>query len=134
MSAVSFTGEPDCDEMDIGRSGPIYPASNRSRTFQLFLCELVIGIQPPAVHVVARGSFRPNVVLKVMTSTDAESPQESLRARLTYEPQILQFGTSGRRGEVVHLTQLEIYINALAELKYLKSLSPPEGGIREGEE
>jgi phosphomannomutase len=69
-----------------------------------------------------------------MTSSDAELPQESLRARLTYEPQILRFGTSGRRGEVVHLTQLEVYINALGELEYLKSLSPEEGGIREGEE
>lgn len=69
-----------------------------------------------------------------MTSPDAKLPQESLRARLAYEPQILRFGTSGRRGEVVHLTQLEVYINALGELEYLKSLSPEEGGIREGQE
>lgn len=57
-----------------------------------------------------------------------------LRARLAYEPQVLKFGTSGRRGEVVHLTQLEIYINALAELEYLQSLSRAEGGIVRGDE
>ena len=59
--------------------------------------------------------------------------QDSLRSRLTYEPVELRFGTSGRRGEVVHLTQLEIYINALAELEYLQSLPPAEGGIVRGE-
>lgn len=58
----------------------------------------------------------------------------SLRASLNYEPQPLKFGTSGRRGEVIHLTQLEIYINALAELEYLQSLSPEDGGIRRGDE
>src|SRR5262249_46168606 len=50
------------------------------------------------------------------------------------EPRELQFGTSGRRGEVVHLTQLEIYINALAEIRYLQSLPEAEGGIRAGDE
>ena len=59
---------------------------------------------------------------------------DSLRASLSYEPQVLRFGTSGRRGEVIHLTQLEIYINALAELEYLQSLSVTDGGIRTGEE
>jgi phosphomannomutase len=58
----------------------------------------------------------------------------SLRAGLAYEPQVLKFGTSGRRGEVVHLTQLEIYINALAELEYLQSLPHAAGGIVRGEE
>ncbi len=58
----------------------------------------------------------------------------SLRARLAYEPQVLKFGTSGRRGEVVHLTQLEIYINAFAELEYLQSLSRGDGGIVRGDE
>src|SRR5512138_1592977 len=57
----------------------------------------------------------------------------SLRARLSYEPQELKFGTSGRRGQVVHLTQLEVYINALAELEYLQSLPPADGGIVRGE-
>jgi phosphomannomutase len=57
-----------------------------------------------------------------------------LRTRLAYEPQVLKFGTSGRRGEVVHLTQLEIYINALAELDYLQSLPQAEGGIVRGHE
>ncbi len=58
----------------------------------------------------------------------------TLRSRLAYEPQELKFGTSGRRGEVVHLTQLEIYINALAELRYLQSVPPSEGGIAPGDE
>ncbi|MCX6908844.1 MAG: hypothetical protein NTY01_12480 [Verrucomicrobia bacterium] len=57
-----------------------------------------------------------------------------LRARLAYEPQVLKFGTSGRRGEVVHLTQFEIYINAFAELEYLQSLSRSDGGIVRGDE
>ena len=59
---------------------------------------------------------------------------DSLRARLAYEPRELNFGTSGRRGEVAHLTQLEIYINARAELEYLQSLTAGDGGIRRGDE
>ena len=59
---------------------------------------------------------------------------DSLRSRLKYEPQVLGFGTSGRRGKVVDLTQLEIYLNALAELEYLQSLPLTEGGIRRGED
>jgi phosphomannomutase len=58
---------------------------------------------------------------------------DSLRFRLEYEPVELKFGTSGRRGEVVHLTQLEIYINALAELEYLQALPLAEGGIVQGD-
>jgi phosphomannomutase len=60
--------------------------------------------------------------------------RDTLRSRLSYEPQMLKFGTSGRRGEVVHLTQLEIYINAVAELEYLQSLLLPAGGIVCGDE
>jgi phosphomannomutase len=63
----------------------------------------------------------------VATNTD------SLRSRLNYEPQELGFGTSGRRGKVVDLTQLEVYLNALAELEYLQSLSLAEGGIQQGD-
>ncbi len=63
----------------------------------------------------------------VATNTD------SLRSRLNYEPQVLGFGTSGRRGKVVDLTQLEVYLNALAELEYLQSLSLAEGGIQQGD-
>jgi phosphomannomutase len=58
----------------------------------------------------------------------------SLRAVLDYEPQELNFGTSGRRGKVIDLAQLEIYINALAELEYLQSLDSASGGIVRGEE
>ena len=57
---------------------------------------------------------------------------DSLRTRLTYEPHELAFGTSGRRGKVVDLTQLEVYLNALAELEYLQSLAPAMGGIQRG--
>jgi phosphomannomutase len=59
---------------------------------------------------------------------------DTLHSRLTYEPKELQFGTSGRRGEVVHLTQLEIYINALAELQYLQALPVSDGGIVRGDD
>lgn len=58
----------------------------------------------------------------------------SLRSHLNHEPRTLQFGTSGRRGEVIHLTQLEIFINALAELEYLQELPPMEGGIVRGDD
>lgn len=61
-------------------------------------------------------------------------PTLTLRECLTYEPQELQFGTSGRRGEVVHLTQLEVFINAVAELEFLQSLAKEDGGIIQGEE
>ena len=47
----------------------------------------------------------------------------NLQSALAYQPQELKFGTSGRRGEVVHLTDLEIYINALAEIEYLQIAS-----------
>jgi len=60
--------------------------------------------------------------------------QTTLRSKLNHEPQILKFGTSGRRGEVVHLTQLEVYLNALAELEYLQALSVDEGGIVAGDD
>src|ERR1700727_762095 len=58
---------------------------------------------------------------------------DPLRSRLNYEPQELAFGTSGRRGKVVDLTQLEVYLNALAELEYLQSLASSEGGIQRGD-
>jgi phosphomannomutase len=58
----------------------------------------------------------------------------TLGERLNHQPQVLGFGTSGRRGEIVHLTQLEIYLNVLAELEYLKSLPPANGGIVAGDD
>lgn len=64
----------------------------------------------------------------------APSTTDALRVHLTYKPQPLKFGTSGRRGEVVHLTQLEIYTNVLAEIRYLQSLQQHEGGIQAGDE
>jgi phosphomannomutase len=68
-----------------------------------------------------------------MQTTTAQNAG-TLRAALDHEPQVLKFGTSGRRGEVVHLTQLEIYINATGELESLQSLSAGESGIRRGDE
>lgn len=67
-------------------------------------------------------------------SAGAAVGPESLRSRLVYEPRELKFGTSGRRGDVVDLTQLEVYINALAEIGYLQSLPSTEGGIVQGDE
>lgn len=43
----------------------------------------------------------------------------ALRESLNHTPVELQFGTSGRRGRVVDLTQLEVFINSLAEVQYL---------------
>ncbi len=57
-----------------------------------------------------------------------------LRSRLNHAPNPLGFGTSGRRGLIADLTQLEIYINVTAELEYLLSLSPQDGGIRRGDD
>jgi phosphomannomutase len=62
------------------------------------------------------------------------SSTKTLQSVLDYQPQVLKFGTSGRRGEVVHLSQLEVYINASAELEYLQSLPLAEGGIVRGDE
>lgn len=57
-----------------------------------------------------------------------------LRSRLRYEPQELGFGTSGRRGRVADLTQLEVSINVLGELEFLQSLAAREGGVGRGDE
>ena len=67
-----------------------------------------------------------------MTTLQRNSSQ-TLRESLTYEPKELQFGTSGRRGEVEHLTQLEVFINAVAELEFLQCLPQSEGGIVKGD-
>lgn len=59
---------------------------------------------------------------------------DALHSHLAYEPQPLKFGTSGRRGLVIHLTQLEIYIDVLAEIRYLQSLDHSEGGTQPGDD
>lgn len=64
----------------------------------------------------------------------AASTTDALRTHLDYKPQPLKFGTSGRRGQVVHLTQLEIYTNVLAEIRYLQSLQDLQGGIQAGDD
>lgn len=58
----------------------------------------------------------------------------NLRSQLNHTPKPLQFGTSGRRGLIAHLTQLEIYINVTAEVEYLLSLARDDGGIRPGDD
>ncbi len=70
----------------------------------------------------------------VFYNQQRRSTLDSLESHLTYQPVELKFGTSGRRGEVIHLTQFEIYINALAELRYLQGLSIVDGGIARGQE
>ena len=65
-------------------------------------------------------------------TTSSASP--TLASALTYVPRVLNFGTSGRRGDVVDLSQLEAYINARAELDYLQRQSLDDGGIGAGED
>ena len=67
-------------------------------------------------------------------SGNLKSTSQDLVSFLTYEPRELRFGTSGRRGLVTDLTQLEIYINVLGELQYLQKLPRSAGGIEAGEE
>jgi phosphomannomutase len=58
----------------------------------------------------------------------------TLRSQLLREPRELKFGTSGRRGRLEDLSQLEIYINVLGELEYLLSQPRADGGIEAGDE
>ena len=81
----------------------------------------------PAFDSYNRDSHQPTPT--PMTTPSNPSPL-TLAQALTYTPRVLNFGTSGRRGDVVDLTQLEIYINARAELDYLKDRPRDQGGIR----
>lgn len=65
-------------------------------------------------------------------NSPADEREATLAAALTYTPVPLAFGTSGRRGEVVDLSQLELYINVRADLDYLFSLPSTAGGIAPG--
>jgi len=58
----------------------------------------------------------------------------TLRSQLARGPRELKFGTSGRRGRLAELTQLEIYINVAGELEYLLSQPGEAGGIAAGDE
>ena len=69
-----------------------------------------------------------------MNGSQPSHDAASLRARLSYEPVGLKFGTSGRRGRVVDLSQLEVYLNVLGEVHYLQSQPAAAGGISRGEE
>src|SRR6478609_8881449 len=58
----------------------------------------------------------------------AMSPRPAPPAFLEYTPVALEFGTSGLRGLVKDITDLEAYINVKATLRYLLDT----GDIREG--
>ena len=58
----------------------------------------------------------------------------TLRELLRQQPVELKFGTSGRRGRLADLTQLEIYLNVLGELQFLLSQPVSEGGIVAGDD
>lgn len=77
---------------------------------------------------------------KPMRSVQPEPAPPSVAVRmptlgesLCYPPVRMLFGTSGRRGLLKDLTQLEVYINARGELEYLKTLSIESGGIQCGD-
>lgn len=53
---------------------------------------------------------------------------------MTRPPRELKFGTSGRRGRLADLTQLEVYVNVLGELEYLLAQPAEAGGITAGDE
>jgi phosphomannomutase len=57
----------------------------------------------------------------------------TLREALDHSPVQLAFGTSGRRGKVADLSQLEIYINVVSEMRFLLGLPQIEGGISPGD-
>ncbi len=52
----------------------------------------------------------------------------TLRESLVFTPQELDFGTSGLRGTVVDMTDLECYINTLGFLKYLQKAKMVQAG------
>ncbi|MBM4228911.1 MAG: phosphomannomutase [Gammaproteobacteria bacterium] len=66
-------------------------------------------------------------------TTSIDFPPDSLAQSLAYAPRELAFGTSGRRGLVADLSQLEVYLNARAELDYLLALPRAKGGIVAGD-
>ena len=65
------------------------------------------------------------------TTPDARATSDgSLRSRLSYEPRPLSFGTSGLRGLVADITDLEAYINAKGFLRYsLDTGDAKPGGV-----
>lgn len=82
---------------------------------------------------VAGGAIAP-VDRKAEVNRSSMNHSGALGSVLNYEVKELRFGTSGRRGKVVDLTQLEVYLNALAEMEYLQSLPAAEGGIVRGDD
>lgn len=74
-----------------------------------------------------------NTSFQTLVSSMTNRHTNSLATHLDHEPRPLAFGTSGRRGLLRDLTQLEIFINALAELEYLQALPLNEGGITRGD-
>ncbi|GEM_PF-210126 len=68
----------------------------------------------------------------IIGSESLEEFGRSLVESLRYTPEGLDFGTSGIRGAVEDMTDLECYINVRGIIEYLKSISEEEGGIKEG--
>jgi phosphomannomutase len=56
--------------------------------------------------------------------------KQTRRESLSYDPVELKFGTSGRRGLVKDLSQMEVFLNVRAEMDFLLKLPPAEGGIK----
>ena len=106
-------------------------------------CEDLIIVHTPDTTLVCRADQAENIkeLHKLVgqkhgeqSSSRMSNAAATLRATLDHDPVPLKFGTSGRRGLVADLTQLEVYITATAELEYLQSLPKSEGGIVRGEE
>ena len=52
----------------------------------------------------------PPAILDELSIEMSAIQTQSLRSSLKYEARILKFGTSGRRGKVIDLAQLEVYL------------------------
>ena len=59
--------------------------------------------------------------------------KKTLRDSLSYDPVELKFGTSGRRGLVNDLTQMEVFLNVRGEMDFLLGRKPQEGGVLPGD-
>lgn len=65
-----------------------------------------------------------------MTAPSIGQPVAPAPAWLSYQPRELRFGTSGLRGRVAEMTDLEIYINTRGFLGYLQEGGAPRGPER----
>ncbi len=68
------------------------------------------------------------MMVPVMSNPPDNPTAPSVPAFLNYEPQHLRFGTSGLRGLVAHMTDLEVYINTRGFLAYLQQAGELSAG------